>query len=166
MSHKRAFSTAFALAMLLVTVGCDRVTKRIATDTLADRPPQSYLGGVVRLEYAENPGAFLGVGSGLPEWARMGIFRIGVGMALMAVGFVALKKRWVGLPLAGASLVVAGGVSNLLDRFVRGNVVDFMSVGIGSVRTGIFNVADVAILAGGVLIAIGHNLGHRHESHT
>jgi signal peptidase II len=35
-----------------------------------------------------------------------------------------------------------------LDRIVHGTVVDFVSVGVGSLRTGIFNVADVAILAG------------------
>jgi signal peptidase II len=153
MSSKRLPSRVFALALLFMTVGCDRVTKRMAVDNLADKPPQSYLGGVIRLEYAENPGAFLSVGSELPEWARVSIFRIGVGVALLAVGFVALKQHWVGIPLSGASLVVAGGVSNLVDRFLQGNVVDFMSVGIGSVRTGIFNVADVAILLGGALIA-------------
>jgi signal peptidase II len=151
----------FALGLLLLTVGCDRVTKRMAADNLANRPPQSYLAGIVRLEYAENPGAFLSMGSGLPEWARFSIFRVGVGVALIAVGLVALKKRWVGLPLAGASLVVAGGASNLVDRLVRGNVIDFMNVGIGPVRTGIFNVADVAILLGGALSALTHNPGHR-----
>ena len=154
----------FALALLLLTVGCDRVTKRMAADNLADRPPQSYLSGIVRLEYAENPGAFLSMGSELPDWARFSIFRIGVGVALIAVALVAVKKRWVGMPLAGASLVVAGGVSNLADRLMRGSVVDFMSIGIGPVRTGIFNVADVAILVGGALIALAHNRGQRNTS--
>jgi signal peptidase II len=50
-------------------------------------------------------------------------------------------------------LFVAGGISNLFDRVVQGSVIDFMHVGVGSVRTGIFNVADLAILLGGILMA-------------
>jgi signal peptidase II len=50
---------------------------------------------------------------------------------------------------------VAGGASNWIDRAVRGSVVDFMNVGIGPVRTGVFNVADVAIMLGAVLIVAG-----------
>jgi signal peptidase II len=151
----RVASRVLALALLLMTIGCDRVTKHLATAHLADTPVRSYFGDTLRLEYAENPGAFLSVGSRLPEWARIGLFRIGVGMALTVVAFVALKHRWIGMPLIGASLVFAGGLSNLGDRLVRGSVVDFVSVGIGPLRTGIFNVADVAVLLGGALIAIG-----------
>jgi len=58
----------FALrAALLVataaTVGCDRLTKHLASDALAGEPGRSFLGGMVQLEYAENPGAFLGLGA-------------------------------------------------------------------------------------------------------
>jgi signal peptidase II len=54
----------------------------------------------------------------------------------------------------GLALVVAGGVSNLADRVARGTVVDFLNVGVGSIRTGIFNVADMAIMAGIALTLI------------
>ena len=47
------------------------------------------------------------------------------------------------------SLVLSGGIGNLLDRlFHEGRVIDFMNIGIGSLRTGIFNVADVCITIG------------------
>jgi signal peptidase II len=52
------------------------------------------------------------------------------------------------------ALFVGGGASNLFDRLARGSVVDFMNVGFGPVRTGIFNVADMAILLGAVLVVI------------
>jgi hypothetical protein len=46
-------------------------------------------------------------------------------------------------------LLLAGGIGNLIDRmFHDGLVIDFLNVGIGPVRTGIFNVADMAIMAG------------------
>jgi signal peptidase II len=56
--------------------------------------------------------------------------------------------------LVGACLFVAGGISNLADRVIRGSVVDFMNVGVGPLRTGIFNVADLAIMAGALLVAV------------
>jgi signal peptidase II len=52
------------------------------------------------------------------------------------------------------ALIVGGGVSNLIDRLRYGGyVVDFLNVGIGPVRTGIFNVADMAIMVGVVMWA-------------
>jgi signal peptidase II len=144
-----------ALVLVLTTIGCDRITKQAARTTLMGAPTHSYFAGTVRFEYAENDGAFLSLGSQLPEWARTTLLRVGVGLALATLVLIALKYRWSGLALAGASLTFGGGVSNLLDRILRGSVVDFISLGIGPIRTGIFNVADVAILVGGVLLIRG-----------
>jgi signal peptidase II len=143
------------LALLLITIGCDRVTKHLATTKLAEMPTRSYFADTLRLEYAENTGAFLGMGSHLPDWVRISLLTFGVGLALIAVAFFALKHRWEGFLLMGASLIVAGGASNLVDRLARGSVVDFLNVGLGPLRTGIFNVADVAIMLGGICIVIG-----------
>ena len=143
-----------ALALLLTTVGCDRVTKHLAVTSLADMPPRSYVADTVRFEYAENTGAFLGMGSELPGWVQISLLRVGVGLALAALALTAWRRRWTGLLLVGASLTFAGGASNLIDRLTRGSVVDFVSVGLGPLRTGIFNVADVAILLGGVFMVL------------
>jgi signal peptidase II len=142
-----------AIVLILTTIGCDRVTKHLATAGLADAERQSFLGDIFRLEYAENTGAFLSLGSTLPDRLRTGLLTYGVALGLIVVAIVAVKKRWSGVPLAGAALIWAGGASNLVDRAFRGSVVDFMNLGVGSLRTGIFNVADIAILAGAVLIA-------------
>lgn len=51
------------------------------------------------------------------------------------------------------ALIFSGGVSNLFDRLAYdGSVVDFINIGIGPVRTGIFNVADVAITVGVLIL--------------
>lgn len=52
------------------------------------------------------------------------------------------------------ALFLGGGVSNLLDRLIHGTVIDFMNVGIGPLRTGIFNVADMAIMLGAGIIVL------------
>ncbi|HEX8522706.1 MAG TPA: signal peptidase II, partial [Tepidisphaeraceae bacterium] len=54
----------------------------------------------------------------------------------------------------GLTLVAAGGVSNLADRIAHGSVIDFLNVGIGSLRTGIFNLADMAIMAGMAMLLL------------
>jgi signal peptidase II len=64
-----------------------------------------------------------------------------------------MRARWPRRALLGVALFVAGGASNLVDRIAYGMVIDFMNVGIGSLRTGIFNVADMAIMLGaGILV--------------
>lgn len=139
---------------LVATIGCDRVTKHVATSTLADAPERSYLGDTVRLAYVENTGGFLSLGATLPPIVRTGIFTVATGLMLFGMVVIAIRSRWTGWRAVGVTLFVAGGLSNWIDRVLRGSVVDFLNVGIGSLRTGIFNVADVAVMLGiGVLIA-------------
>ena len=87
----------------------------------------------------------------LPNLARLFAFLLVVYAVAMVI--VALRRGQAGWPLAGLAIFVAGGLSNWIDRLLRGSVVDFLNVGIGPWRTGVFNVADVAILAGAVLFA-------------
>jgi len=155
MTRMRTSVRVLAIFLMLSTIGCDRVTKHLATTRLAGSAPHSYLSGTVRLEYAENTGAFLSLGENLPDWARIGLLTVGAALGLVAVAVAAFKFRRTALPFIGAMLFLAGGVSNLIDRIARGSVVDFVTVGVGSLRTGIFNVADVALMAGIALMVLG-----------
>ena len=142
------------VAVLAATIGCDRVTKRIATDTLAGAPNQSFLGGTITVLHAENRGGFLSLGAELSPRGRTAVFVVATGLVLVVVGIGMLRSRLAPWPLLGATLFVAGGASNWFDRVTHGTVIDFLNVGIGPVRTGVFNVADMAILAGlGLIIA-------------
>jgi signal peptidase II len=144
------------------TVGCDRMTKHIAARVLAGVPAQSFLGDTIRLQYAENPGAFLSLGANLPRAARLGLFTFGTGLILIAMIVAAIRLRGRGWAFLGLSLYIAGGASNFADRVIRGSVTDFMNVGVGPLRTGIFNVADIAIVAGiGVLVLVHVRDGRR-----
>ncbi|HEY7191784.1 MAG TPA: signal peptidase II [Vicinamibacterales bacterium] len=143
--------TALRLTLLVAvisTIGCDRVTKHIASEVLAGGQVRTYLADTIRLEYAENTGGFLGLGANLPDAWRTTLFTIATGIVLAMMAVLALCSRWNVWQLTGACLVIAGGASNWIDRVVRGSVIDFMNVGIGPLRTGVFNVADVAIMAG------------------
>jgi signal peptidase II len=122
------------------TIGCDRVTKHVAATTLAEAPSRSFRAATIRLEYGENTGAFLGLGADWPLAVRQAVFGVGNGLLLVALAVIAIRAHWPSGALLGVALFVAGGASNLLDRITHGMVIDFMNVGIGSLRTGIFNV--------------------------
>lgn len=144
---------AFA-AVLVFAAGCDQATKRIAVDRLAAAPPLSLAGDVVRFELAANPGGFLSLGAQLPDGARRLVFVALVPALLLGLCALALRARPVSAGTAAAlGLVAGGGLGNWLDRVREGAVTDFVSLGVGGLRTGIFNVADVAVIAGVLLLA-------------
>jgi signal peptidase II len=146
----RSVRLALAVSLLVCCVGCDQTTKYVATKNLRGNLPFSCLSNTVRLEYALNPGGFLSLGSNLEPWLRFCLF---VGFnAILVVGTVCvLIVKW-DMPLVNfvaLLLVVAGGIGNAIDRVFHGGLVtDFLNLGIGPVRTGVFNVADMALLIG------------------
>jgi signal peptidase II len=144
----------FILFFLFFTVGCDQVTKVIAREALSTRST-SYWGDLIRLQHTENTGAFLGFGAELPPMARFWLFTVAIAVFLTGTFWFLLKSRqphfWKTIAL---TLVLAGGVGNLIDRAWRGSVTDFLNLGIGWLRTGVFNVADMSIVAGIVILVI------------
>ena len=148
-----------ALAAILTTcVGCDQLTKRIARQHLDGSPPRSYCGDTFRLIYAENPGAFLGLGGQLPPMARWTLLVVVNSLVAAALTVIILWNSSMSAMRATAcALLLSGALGNLIDR-VRfdGLVIDFMNLGVGPLRTGIFNVADVAVSLGAVLLILPH----------
>src|SRR5687768_12511861 len=137
----RRFSVgpAFAMAWALVfCVGCDQASKRVAAEVLKGTETHSFLGDVFRLTYAENQGAFLGLGGGWPAPLRWLAFT-GAALVVVAVslGWIVAqlgRRRHDSLAVWGMVLIAAGGIGNLVDRFLReGRVIDFMNLGLGPV---------------------------------
>jgi signal peptidase II len=150
---KRLILIAF---VLLACVGCDQSTKSLAEAQLPRTQRLSFFADTVRLQVAHNEGSFLSLGASAPKAWRNAALRIGVVAILLAVLAYALSFKAPRMSVILAlALVFSGGLSNLIDRFMHdGYVVDFINLGLGPVRTGIFNVADIAITAGvlGLLI--------------
>jgi signal peptidase II len=151
---QRTAARVMVLVAVVSTIGCDRVTKHMASAALAAGGVRTYLADTIRLEYAENTGGFLSLGANLPEPWRSRLFTTATAVVLVLMAVVAIRARRDLALLGGACLVLAGGASNWIDRLLHGSVIDFMNVGIGPLRTGVFNVADVAIMIGVSLLAL------------
>jgi signal peptidase II len=152
--------TLLVIAMLISCVGCDQTTKSVAKSYLSESQAVSYLRGSVRLQVAKNYGAFLELGASLPQKQRATLLSVGVAVVLVALLVYCLASspgNPVTVPAFG--LIIGGGVSNLIDRlFYGGYVVDFLNIGIGPIRTGIFNFADVFIMVGVLLLIFSDRL--------
>lgn len=146
------------LFLVIVTGSCllaDRVTKTIAASLLAGHPAVELLGGSVQLVYQENRGGMLSLGADLPGPVRFWLFTVLIGFLLLTLAAVAILRTGIrAVDLLSASLLIGGGGGNLIDRIqLDGAVVDFLTIGAGPIRTGVFNGADLAVIAGVAVFA-------------
>lgn len=153
-----------AFLVIVAGVALDQATKALARGLLEEGRRLSFLGDALRLELARNPGAFLGLGANLPPGVRA-LLTWGVLLVAAGAAWVALFRPGALAAAVGAALVAAGGFGNVWDRLTAGGLVtDFMNLGLGRLRTGIFNVADVAIMAGVVLLLLPQGTGKRRRA--
>lgn len=141
------------IALIAAIVGVDIVTKVIAQRTLPPYEPVPVLGDLFRLTYIYNPGAAFGLHMG--EYSRY-IFLVLTVMVLSILwGWFRSTPGSDRLRLVAIAVVSGGAIGNLIDRLrsSRG-VVDFLDFGYGDLRWPVFNVADIAVTTGALLLAI------------
>lgn len=150
------YKLTVVLTILFLVLFIDQATKIWAIENLRGQGAQVYLNGLIQLVYAENAGAFLSFGAEWSREIRFIVFAVVVFFGLGGMGWYLFKKESSRLNLFAYSFILAGGVGNLWDRVYRdhGHVVDFLFIDIwGPLKTGVVNVADMAIVLG-VVIAI------------
>jgi signal peptidase II len=139
--------------LLAAVLALDVTTKSLAVTYLTPQyVPHTVLGESVRLTLAYNSGASFGIGVG--AYSRVVFIALAL-LALVILGRLYRSAAADDRPRAAAlSLICAGALGNMLDR-VRSSrgVVDFIDLGIREVRFYTFNVADVAITSGAVVLA-------------
>lgn len=150
------------VTVLVLSIGCDQLVKQVAGALLRFSLPISILNDFIILQYAENRGVMLSIGAALSPGARFWIFIVAVGVLLLAMLiYVLMSKEMDRMQAVAWTLIVSGGVGNLIDRMMRdGVVIDFVSVGFGVVRTAVFNLADVLVFAG-VFFLLIHGRGRK-----
>lgn len=150
MTEGRTRSLGYLIAISVLAT--DQVTKRIALDSLDLHYPVSVIGDFFRFTLAWNQGAAFSMPWGGPLFLTL----ITAAAALMVAVFIWKFGDRPTLFVAGLGAILGGALGNLLDRFVHGKVVDFIDVGFTGWRWPTFNIADIAITCGGVLIVLLH----------
>jgi signal peptidase II len=147
-----------------ISIGCDRVTKDLAKEHLSNAETKSFLHDTIRLQYVENTGAALSLGSELSKSANFWLLSVlPLAFLFLLLGYAIKNAGKIQLSqIVFLAMIFSGGIGNIIDRvlFDR-HVPDFLNLGINNFRTGIFNVADVFVSVGvlGVMI----NLAFRKE---
>ena len=141
------------LFVVLATVSGDQLSKIVATEYLKGQVVVPVLGRFLVLRHAENPGAFMSMGAGWPQGVRFSVLIVLSAAILVGIAVYLWRSSNLNtVQVIGFALVLGGGMSNVVDRILHGGlVVDFMNLGIGRIRSGVFNLADVFILTGIVL---------------
>lgn len=136
-----------------VVVLLDLTTKIVVQRTLTLYEQRDVLGTFLRLTYIYNPGAAFGINLGpYSRWIFLALSVLVLAALFGMFAFTPAKDR---LRIGAIGLVCGGALGNLVDRIKseRG-VVDFLDVGIGTVRWPVFNVADMALTVGAIILAL------------
>jgi signal peptidase II len=153
MKVKLLVRNSLILAVILLNIGCDQVSKNIARNQIHYYETISVVDNFLTLTKVENSGAFLSLGSNMPSFVKLLALNILPLLVLLYGLYILMEKSTMSwLLITGLCFVIGGGAGNLYDRFRFGSVTDFLHMNLGLFQTGIFNMADVSIMTGGALI--------------
>lgn len=151
---KKLSSSAFTtiwLAMALILL--DQLTKYWANTSLTLGEPVAILPHL-NFTLVYNYGAAFSFLSDVGGWQRWFFTALAFGVSTALVVWLAkLPKRWT-LEVVAINLVLSGAIGNVIDRIVEGRVTDFVDFYIGNWHYATFNVADMGISIGAVLLII------------
>jgi len=140
--------------IIVFNIAIDQISKFwVRANVIPDRKSE-IIGNYFTLHNVENSGAFLGMGSDLDPTLKIILLNI---LPILVLGFVLryiFKDKAIDkLSLLGFSCILGGGIANIYDRITRGEVTDFFHIDLGGVfRTGIFNLADLSVSTGMIMI--------------
>jgi signal peptidase II len=162
---KRKKQLILTLIVLLVNYSLDRITKILATTYLEGKEQLSFFYNTVILKYTENTGAFLSLGSDWPDSVKYILFIIlPILVCLYGLYYCAFKLTDKKMIIVFVSMI-GGGLGNLIDRLLNDfAVVDFLNFGIGHLRTGILNVADMSVTFGVIFLIVDQLIRSRSKA--
>ena len=151
----------FIFLTIVLTIAVDQISKVIVRTKILPRTDTesgeiiSIIGNYFKLYNVENTGAFLGMGSDLNPTLKLILLLI---LPVIVLGIVLrhiLKDKTLDdWSLFAFASIIGGGIANVYDRIVYGSVTDFFHIDLGGIfRTGIFNMADLSVTTGMIILA-------------
>ncbi len=144
------------LCVSALVIFLDRITKQWVARHVPDGDAITVIPRVFRISHVENPGAAFSLftDSPHPEVTRWMLIGFSLLAAIVVSIILARIGRRLSLTAFSMALVLGGAVGNVWDRLRFGTVVDFLEVHIVHYHWPDFNVADSAIVVGGILLLL------------
>lgn len=145
----------FSLIIICSNISCDQITKDKARNEIETNEIINVIDDNFILTKVENTGAALSLGENLSPQLKV-VFLQGIPLLVLLLLFVYIikEKKMSRINVIAFSFVIGGGIGNIYDRILYNSVTDFMYVEIGSLHTGIFNMADVSVVVGTLLLLV------------
>tara|TARA_B100001142_G_scaffold325355_1_gene378766 strand:+ start:675 stop:1157 length:483 start_codon:yes stop_codon:yes gene_type:complete len=142
------------ISLVILNIILDQLSKFWIRANVAPYSDINIISDYFIITNVENSGAFLGLGSDFsPVIKSILLLALPVGVLLTVLVYVFKDKSIDKLSLIGYSSIIGGGIGNIYDRFLYGSVTDFLFIDLGGVfKTGIFNIADLSVTTGMILI--------------
>ncbi|GAA3584879.1 signal peptidase II [Snuella lapsa] len=146
--------TLYIALVIFITIAIDQISKVIVRIYVPSSQRSQIIGDYFTLHNVENTGAFLGMGSDFNPTLRLILLLI---LPIIVLGLVLrhiLKDKSLDkLSLFAFASIIGGGIANVYDRIVYGSVTDFFHIDLGGIfRTGIFNMADLSVTTGMIIL--------------
>ncbi|MDR3275719.1 MAG: signal peptidase II [Treponema sp.] len=156
-----------SLAVFFANYLLDRITKELAIYFLKGTAPARFFNDMIILVFVENSGAFLGLGGGWNlQIKKIVLLVLPIIICLGGLLYLMFVEKRL-LRLTALVSIIGGGMGNLVDRLVNDfRVVDFMNFGIGPLRTGILNFADLSVTFGIIIWLISELWTNRERLKT
>jgi signal peptidase II len=155
------------MVIMALVVIADQVTKQLVEATLELHESVSVIPGLLDLTHVRNTGAAFGLLNAAEFPGKPAVM---IGIAALALLAIAAYGAQLGLherlARLGLALILGGAIGNLIDRALRGYVVDFVDMYWGTWHFWAFNVADAAITVGAALVILDMlGIGRHDVSH-
>ncbi|MGR7812414.1 signal peptidase II [Lacinutrix undariae] len=151
-------SRTLGIALLIIgNIAIDQISKILIRIYVNYNEIIPLIGDTFIMTKVENSGAFLGIGSDLSPIIRLLVLLI---LPILVLGyliyFILKNKELDRYSIIALTAIAGGGIANVYDRIVYGEVTDFLHIDFGGVfRTGIFNIADVSVSTGMIMLFVG-----------
>lgn len=157
--------TLSIIVLIVANIAIDQISKIIVRAKIAQNEVIEVIGETFIMTKVENEGAFLGMGSDLTPTLKLILLLILPVIVLGGVVYYILTNKTLDrMSLIAFCCIVGGGIANVFDRFMYGSVTDFFHIDLGGVfRTGIFNVADMSVSFGMILLIIASFTQRKHD---
>lgn len=153
------------ISIIISTIAIDQISKIIVRAKVIPYQESHILGKYFTLNNVENTGAFLGMGSDLNPTIKL-IFLMILPVIVLGylIYYIFKNKDMDTYGMIALSSIAGGGIANVFDRIVFGSVTDFLHINLrGVFRTGIFNLADLSVTSGMIILLIGSYINRKKD---